>query len=333
MTRNYLHLAGYAAATILAVGTQSALAAEPVRFKIPAQSMHSALALFAKQSGVQVLFPYDQVTGLHAQAVNGTMTADAALARLIVGSGLKITLSNNNVIALAMPGKVNRSHNVEAASLAVTAVPFAMQSAGAIPASGALPQAAEEAPAPNIIVTGSRGLSRTVEDSPTPIDVIKADELTKTGKPGLLSALNTLVPSFNVPARAGGGTSTVISTGGLRGLNPDQTLILVNGKRRHKTSLINAVSSLYNGSVPVDLDLIPTSAVDHIQRRSSRGSARAGHCRPGRRGWLGAGSGSHGSYITDRGNRRGRRHRAAAGPEMPLARLGGGSHVAPGHGT
>jgi iron complex outermembrane receptor protein len=57
----------------------------------------------------------------------------------------------------------------------------------------------------------------------------------------------------------------VIATGGLRGLNPDQTLILINGKRRHKTSLINAVSSLYNGSVPMDLDLIPSSAIDHIE--------------------------------------------------------------------
>jgi iron complex outermembrane receptor protein len=57
----------------------------------------------------------------------------------------------------------------------------------------------------------------------------------------------------------------VIATGGLRGLNPDQTLVLVNGKRRHKTSLINSVSSLYNGSVPADLDLLPTSAIGRIE--------------------------------------------------------------------
>eukprot|EP00456_Euglypha_rotunda_P069676 TRINITY_DN6143_c2_g1_i10.p1 TRINITY_DN6143_c2_g1~~TRINITY_DN6143_c2_g1_i10.p1 ORF type:complete len:938 (+),score=311.30 TRINITY_DN6143_c2_g1_i10:398-3211(+) len=265
MARTYLHLAGCAATAIVAISSQAASAAEPVQFKIPAQSMQTALTLFAKQSGVQVLFPYDQVSSLAARTVNGKMTPEAALTRLIAGSGLKVTLSNGNVVALSMPGHSSRNRPVEVASLGVTGLPFAMQSAGAIPAAGALPQAAaEEAPA-NIVVTGSRGLARTVQDSPTPIDVIKADELTKTGKPGILSALNTLVPSFNVPARAGGGTSTVISTGGLRGLNPDQTLILVNGKRRHKTSLINAVSSLYNGSVPVDLDMIPTSAVDHIE--------------------------------------------------------------------
>ncbi|WP_313333569.1 TonB-dependent receptor [Sphingobium yanoikuyae] len=266
MTRTKLHLATCAAAALFAVGSQAASAAEPVQFKIPAQSMQTALTLFAKQSGMQVLFPYDQVSGLAAKTVNGKMTPEAALTRLIAGSGLKVTLSNSNVVALSMGGHSSRNRAVEVASLGVTALPFAMQAAGAVPAAGALPQAAAEDPANStIVVTGSRGLARTVEDSPTPIDVIKADDLAKTGKPGLLSALNTLVPSFNVPARAGGGTSTVISTGGLRGLNPDQTLILVNGKRRHKTSLINAVSSLYNGSVPVDLDMIPTSAVDHIE--------------------------------------------------------------------
>jgi iron complex outermembrane recepter protein len=131
---------------------------------------------------------------------------------------------------------------------------------------GAAQQAgAASDPDREIVVTGSRGLPRTVTDSPVAIDVIGGADIQKTGRPGLFSAINNLVPSFNLPTRAGGGTSTVIATGGLRGLNPDQTLVLVNGKRRHKTSLINIVSSLYNGSVGVDLDLIPEAGVDHIE--------------------------------------------------------------------
>jgi iron complex outermembrane receptor protein len=130
-----------------------------------------------------------------------------------------------------------------------------------------LQASAPEAPAEvaEVVVTGVRGVARTVIDSPTPIDVLSSAELERTGKAGAFQALQTLVPSFNLPARAGGGTATVIATGGLRGLNPDQTLVLVNGKRRHKTSLINSVSSLYNGSVPADLDLIPTSAIGRIE--------------------------------------------------------------------
>ncbi|GBQ22983.1 TonB-dependent receptor [Gluconacetobacter sacchari DSM 12717] len=116
-----------------------------------------------------------------------------------------------------------------------------------------------------VVVTGNRGVQRTALHSSTPIDVIRSKELLETGKASVISQLNTLVPSFNSPNRAGGGTSTIIATGGLRGLNPDQMLVLVNGKRRHKTSLINAVSSLYNGSVPTDLDMIPPSEIDHIE--------------------------------------------------------------------
>ncbi|GBQ61570.1 TonB-dependent receptor [Ameyamaea chiangmaiensis NBRC 103196] len=116
-----------------------------------------------------------------------------------------------------------------------------------------------------VVVTGARGVKRTVTKSTAPIDVISSKELLRTGKASVISQLNNLVPSFNSPYRAGGGTSTIIATGALRGLNPDQTLILVNGKRRHKTSLINAVSSLYNGSVPTDLDMIPASEIDHIE--------------------------------------------------------------------
>jgi len=262
MSRNFGNMSVCAMVMAAALSAPAALAAQPTNFKIPAQPMKTALPIFAKQSGIQLLFPYDQVAGLHAQSVNGKMAPDVALQRLIAGSGLKITLSNSSVIALSLSHQAQKSRAVEVASLGVTALPFALQA-------GALPQAAavetEGAAGETIVVTGSRGQARTITDSPTPIDVISGVDLNRTGKAGVFQALNTLVPSFNLPVRAGGATSTVIATGGLRGLNPDQALILVNGKRRHKTSLINAVSTLYNGSVPADLDMIPTSAVDHIE--------------------------------------------------------------------
>ncbi|WP_336968430.1 TonB-dependent receptor [Sphingobium aromaticiconvertens] len=268
MTRNILRAAITSSAAIVAVAAApSVSAAAAVKFDIPAQSMQAALAQFSRQSGIQILFSYDQVEGLRAPSVNGRMAPNVALSRLIAGSGLKVSLANSNVIALSLIGGAKPARRMEVASLSVTSLPMSMQSAMMVQGSAAsiAPQAALDEPGPDIVVTGSRGLARTITDSPTPIDVISAKELEATGKPGVLAALNTLVPSFNVPTRAGGGISTVISTGGLRGLNPDQTLILVNGKRRHKTSLINSVSSFYNGSVPADLDLIPTSAIDHIE--------------------------------------------------------------------
>jgi iron complex outermembrane receptor protein len=257
-----------AAAPTAAQATQTTI----VAFLIPAQSVQSAMTAFAQQSGVQILFPYDHVQGLRTRAIKGRMTAADAISRMIEGTGLKIVRSRDGVIALTTIAHevipTAGSSRVAAAEMRVR--PAAMLALGAPVAAAAQESAGavaddEEDPKTDIVVTGSRGVARSRADSPTPIDVISAVELEKTGKPGVLAALNALVPSFNVPTRAGGGTSTVIASGGLRGLNPDQTLILVNGKRRHKTSLINAVSSLYNGSVPADLDMIPTSAIDHIE--------------------------------------------------------------------
>ncbi|HEX7760543.1 MAG TPA: TonB-dependent receptor [Caulobacteraceae bacterium] len=117
-----------------------------------------------------------------------------------------------------------------------------------------------------VVVTGVRGGERrTVADSPVPIDVIGGAQIQATGKVGLKEILNTLVPSFNLPGINGGGTSWAVRAITLRGLNGDQALFLVNGKRRHTTALINNLARVGSGGVPVDLDLIPASAIDHVE--------------------------------------------------------------------
>lgn len=144
-----------------------------------------------------------------------------------------------------------------------------------------VPALAQEAPAPVdgtqlaaatpgendvIIVTGVRGTSaRTVADSPVPIDVIRADELKATGRTGLKEVLGNIVPSLTMPALGGGGTSASVRPISIRGLSGDYLLVLVNGKRRHTTSLINNLSRISGGSTPVDIDLIPTNAVGRIE--------------------------------------------------------------------
>jgi iron complex outermembrane receptor protein len=253
-----------------AIAIAAAIAAAPAAaaeqgadFHIAAQPVQGALKALSEQSGARLLYPFDEVAGLRSPAVSGRMSTRQALEKIIAGTPLRIAMIQEGLIALTGPAQSGGLVKASVSSLAPDA-PSA--------ASAAAPAAAESMPSPTkvadvqeLIVTGVRGAPRTVTDSPTPIDVISAAELEKTGRIGALQALSTLVPSFNLPARAGGGTATVIATGGLRGLNPDQTLVLVNGKRRHKTSLINAVSSLYNGSVPADLDLIPTASIGRIE--------------------------------------------------------------------
>lgn len=117
-----------------------------------------------------------------------------------------------------------------------------------------------------IIVTGVRGASpRTVADSPVPIDVITPAELKATGRTGLKEILGNIIPSLTMPALGGGGTSASVRPISIRGLSGDYLLVLVNGKRRHTTSLINNLSRVSGGSTPVDIDLIPTNAVGRIE--------------------------------------------------------------------
>ncbi|WP_120301771.1 MULTISPECIES: TonB-dependent receptor [unclassified Sphingomonas] len=117
-----------------------------------------------------------------------------------------------------------------------------------------------------IVVTGVRGgQARAVADSPVPIDVISRRELQATGRTGLKEILGNIVPSLTMPALGGGGTSASVKPIAIRGLSGDYLLVLVNGKRRHTTSLINNLSRISGGSTPVDIDLIPTNAVGRIE--------------------------------------------------------------------
>jgi iron complex outermembrane recepter protein len=125
----------------------------------------------------------------------------------------------------------------------------------------------EEAAAPDdaIIVTGTRRTDRTVADSPVPVDVIGADAIATSGQTETNKILNNLVPSFNFPQPSIADGTDTLRPATLRGLSPDQTLVLVNGKRRHVSALLNINGTVGRGSAAVDLNLIPGLAIERIE--------------------------------------------------------------------
>ena len=128
--------------------------------------------------------------------------------------------------------------------------------------------AAEEAaatPEQQIIVTGTRRTDRTVADSSVPIDVISSDALVNQGTTETNRLLNNLVPSFNFPQPSLTDGTDSLRPATLRGLSPDQVLVLVNGKRRHISSLLNLNGSVGRGSAGVDLNTIPPLAIERIE--------------------------------------------------------------------
>jgi iron complex outermembrane recepter protein len=115
-------------------------------------------------------------------------------------------------------------------------------------------------------VTGSRRTSeRTVTDAPVPIDVISASEMKQTGRTETSQILQMLVPSLNFPRTSIAGGTDMQRPFTLRGLTPDQTLVLVNGKRRHTGAVLALNNSIGRGTTGVDLNAIPAASIERIE--------------------------------------------------------------------
>jgi iron complex outermembrane receptor protein len=127
-----------------------------------------------------------------------------------------------------------------------------------------------------VVVTGTRLANRTVTNSPVPIDVLTQEELTRGGHSGTARVLQTLIPSFNYPTPTTPDGNTHIRSASLRGLSPDQTLVLLNGRRRHTAAWVNVGGTIGKGSTPTDLNAIPASAIDRVEVLRDGASAQYG---------------------------------------------------------
>ena len=129
-------------------------------------------------------------------------------------------------------------------------------------------------PASDIIVTGTRRLERTAVKSSAPIDVVNAGDLrSSTPSPDLNDKLARLIPSFNVQRLPGYDGASFVRPATLRGLSPDQTLVLVNGKRRHRSAFISIPQ---NGAQAVDLAQVPQIALGRVEVLRDGASAQYG---------------------------------------------------------
>ncbi|WP_163934910.1 TonB-dependent siderophore receptor [Paraferrimonas sp. SM1919] len=118
-----------------------------------------------------------------------------------------------------------------------------------------------------LVVVGSRANPRSALDSAVPVDVISADALQNSASMNgeIAQLLHSLLPSINFPRQSNSDTADIVRPAQLRGLSPDHTLVLVNGKRRHTTSVLNTGGKTGRGSAPVDLNTIPFSAIKRIE--------------------------------------------------------------------
>ena len=117
------------------------------------------------------------------------------------------------------------------------------------------------------VVVGSRAEPRSATESTVPVDVLTVADLGRQGGGDLKDQLRTVIPSFNVNTQPIGGASTVVRPAMLRNLAPDHTLILVNGKRRHRASIIDwhGGNGVAYGSQAPDSSTIPSIALRQVE--------------------------------------------------------------------
>ena len=127
-----------------------------------------------------------------------------------------------------------------------------------------------------LIVTGTRQVGVKAADSAAPIEMVGAQQLLKTGATDLAQSLQSSVPSLNIQTN-GGDAAAIQVLAALRGLSPNDTLVLVDGKRRHTTSNLAVDSgSPYSGSATTDLSFIPVGAIDHVEVLTDGAAAQYG---------------------------------------------------------
>jgi iron complex outermembrane recepter protein len=132
----------------------------------------------------------------------------------------------------------------------------------------ALPQQAlaQEESIEEIVTTGTRAKARSVEDSPAPVDVLSGEYFTNQGDTDLQNLVRNIVPSYNVNVQPISDAATVVRPANLRGLAPDHTLVLINGKRRHRAAVIYWLGNgVANGAQGPDISMIPSIALKQVE--------------------------------------------------------------------
>ena len=136
--------------------------------------------------------------------------------------------------------------------------------------------APSESEVAHVVVTGTRVANRSALDTAVPVDVVSADVLQSTGGMDVNQALSEALPSFNFPRPGLADATDTIRPATLRGLSPDQTLVLVNGKRRHASSLVNVNGTIGRGAAAVDLNTIPVAMIESVEVLRDGASAQYG---------------------------------------------------------
>lgn len=241
---------------------------------ISKQPLATSLNELSNQTQTLVLFPFDLVENHQGNEVKGQFTLEVAIEKLLRDTGLVGGLSKTDVMMISESqpptSDNNKGKDKMKTNRSALATAIAFLFSGVSLADNANAQdtnaANGEQQIEKISVLGTRGAPRTITDSPVAIDVFSGEEFTANGNTAdITDNLKALVPSFTATPATGDGSAFIRPTS-LRGMAPDQTLVLVNGKRRHRSSLVQFFApAAGNGAHGVDIGMIPSIALKNVE--------------------------------------------------------------------
>jgi len=307
-----------AVAAILAAQVNvPAAAIEPASY--PEQSLDQSLKQLAARTRIQVVYLSDLTDGRTAPEVPSGLSIQDTLVSMLANSGLTFRFVNERTVAVessdAVIGKPVTYSRANFDSSPPAPMRLAQVTQGDSPSVATEVIDKSTAELGQVIVTGTRVADRTRLDTLAPVDVLTTENLSHHGTTELAQAISTAAPSMDFPRPAITDGTDHIRPATLRGLAPDQTLVLVNSKRRHQSALVNVNGSIGRGSAAVDLNAIPLAAIESVEVLRDGASAQYGsdaiagvinlRLRDARDG--GSGSVSYGEYNTEVVTERGRR--------------------------
>lgn len=235
-------------------------AAERYRFDLPAMNAAAALDKLAEISGYSLLYPFDESLVIVTNPLVGNYSLSDALTELLLNTPLSAIATEKRVIAVSSILNNNKNTTQKTIDSTLPEVTTAKSEV-----SNDNIQNKDNEPE-RIHIIGSRRFNRSPSDALAPLDIISKQDLNSRGNHNILSTLSNVIPSYNVSPEAISDAGTLVKPANLRGLPTDSMLILVNGKRRHRSGAIyEYVSGLNIGAHGVDLEPIPSIALRNVE--------------------------------------------------------------------
>ncbi len=278
---------------LLLTNTLESHATERYHFNMPAMDAAAALNQLADISGYSLLYPFDDSIVVVTNPLVGSYSLSDALTALLLNTHLSATATEKRVIAVSsvlgnykssghfamnalIKNQLKQRMNTILDKSDIELFPFRALNTNY--ASDNEPKNAnQEAGLERIQIIGSRRHNRSPGEALAPLDVINNQVLRLQGKTDIISILTNVVPSYNVTQEAISDAATIVRPANLRGLPTDSTLVLVNGKRRHRSGVIyEYVSGINIGAHGVDLEPIPSIALKSIEVLKDGAAAQYG---------------------------------------------------------